>query len=179
MKTSKKILVTVAGILIVLLAAGLLMLRNDLLRLLSQEKPENNYQEVPVAPFEALDFSAYWTVRIKQGRKHKVKVAVEGGGLKPRLENVEGTLYFHAGRADEQAMTKKMRARVILPSLREIKAARDTEIQLENFKSDSLHVILKDSGSFTGVENEIVHLSLQTFGEARIRWTDDPYLFLV
>ena len=176
MKTSKKILISVAGILIALVVVGLLMLRNDLLRLLSQEALENNYQEVPVDPFEALDFSARWTVRIKQGREHKVEVAVaEGGGLKPNLENVDGRLYFHAERADQPETTERLRARVTLPSLREIKAAHDTEIRLENFKADSLRIILEDGGLFTGVENEIEHVSFQTSGEARIQWTDDPW----
>lgn len=176
MKTSKKILVTVAGILIALLVAGLLMLRNDLLRLLSQEESENNYQEVPVDTFEALDFSSRWTVRIRQGREHKVEVAVaEGDALKSRLKNVDGTLYFHAESAGEQETTERIQARVTLPTLREIKAARGTEIRLESFEADSLSIILEDSVSFTGVENEIVHLSFQTYGEALIQWTDDPF----
>ncbi len=129
-----------------------------------------------VDPFEALDFSAHWIVRIKQGREHKVEVAVaEGGGLKPTLENVDGTLYFHAERTNRPETTEGLRARITVLSLREIKAVRGTEIRLENFEIDSLHIILEDGGSFTGVESKIEHVSFQTSGEARIEWTDDPW----
>lgn len=174
MKKNKKILLIAAGIILVLLISSLLVLRNDMWSALNKAGLESNYETVAADNFDRLDFSDQWIVKIRQGRGYKVQLAVEqGAGLKPRLENIGGTLYFKVEEADARD-TQKVHAKVTMPDLKEVKAAGGTKIYLENFESDSLSILLENGVAFTGKNNHFNHISFKTSGEALIQLTGDP-----
>lgn len=152
---------------LVLLVAGLLVLRNDLSKLTETTMPIN-YQEVTTAEFSKIDVSSGWSVRITQGRVIKVEVAAETGKVPDDLlEQVDGTFYFLA---DTTAI--KLMARVTVLTLEDIKAEPNAQIHLEGLKTDTLSVEL-NGGLLSGMNNQINFMSIKS-GEAMVQWTDDP-----
>jgi hypothetical protein len=171
MRTSKKILLAIAGFLIVLLIVFLMILRNSIQSIHSKAELKYKYKTVTVGNFEKLDFSSHWIVRIRQGKECKVELAVKGDSLmKPGLENSNGTLYFTVDSIFVKENTDSLRVRITMPSLKAIKAVRGTEIHLANFNSDSLHVILENGCIFIGDNNNIRYVSLKTSGDNRLQF---------
>ncbi len=161
MKTSKKILITVAGILIVMLVTTLFVLHRDI-KTLMESQALIEYKLVPVDNFVALDFSANWIVLIKQGKECKVELAIEeGSNLQPKLENNNGTLFLNVEASPENENTGSIFARVTAPVLHVIKAEGNTEILMKNFWSDSINVILEDSSKFSGKNNDFTNINFK------------------
>ena len=158
MKTSKKILIIVAGIIIGLMVTTLFILRKDIISLMANQSLIE-YKPVPVDKFVALDFSANWKVTIKQGKDCKVEVAlIESSNMQPMLKNKNGILFLTAQATQDNEDTESIHARVTAPLLHEIKAAGNTEILMKNFWSDSIAVILKDSSKFSGKNNDFTNI---------------------
>jgi hypothetical protein len=169
MKTSKKILLVVAGFIIALLIITMLQLRNGVQSLQSKAELKHKYKAVSVSDFEKLDFSSHFVVKIIQGKECKVEMtAGEDSILKPRLENLFGTLHFTVDTAIEKENTDSIFVRISMPSLQVIKAVGGTKIHLENFQSDSLSVILENGCVFTEYNNTIKHTFFKTSGENRL-----------
>jgi hypothetical protein len=150
MKTSKKILLAVAVMLLALWSIALFVVRKDMKSMLANQHAIA-YKPLAVDKFVGLDFSSNWIVSIKQGKDCKVEMEVPcHTSLKPRVENINGTLHFSS--------TEGIHARITAPSLQLIKAAGDTKIQMKTFWSDSLTVILEDSSSFAGSKNDFDYI---------------------
>jgi hypothetical protein len=159
MKTSKKILVTIAVILLVLWAVTLFVVRKDMSVILASQ-PSISYMPLAVDKFDGLDLSSNWMINIKQGINYKLEIeVVEQDSLKPKLENIDGTLHLSS--------TKSMHARITAPSLQVIKAAGDTRIQMKTFWSDSLTVILEDSSTFSASNNDFDYIQFKASGDKR------------
>jgi len=174
MKTSNKILLGITGFLIIYLITGLVALRNETIELLARTKAETKYKTVPVDTFTNLDFAAHWNVIIKQGRTHKVEIVEDkSNSLQPLLENVDGTLYCKVEEAGAEGEPPGIHAIVTTPSLRKIKAGNGSKIYLSGFTADSLDIILENGGSFEGLNNQIVHASFKTSGDALLKLTDN------
>lgn len=157
MKTSKKILLTVAVFLLALWTVTLFMARRDMRSMLASQ-PAIAYKTMAMDKFTGLDFSSNWIVKIKQGKNCRIEVeVVEQDSLKPELENINGTLYLTS--------TKTIHARITAPSLQVIKAAGDTKIQMKTFWSDSLTVILDDSSSFASMKNDFDYIQFKASGK--------------
>jgi hypothetical protein len=170
MKTSKKILLYVAGFILVLLIIYVEILRNTVQSVRSKTEIKNNYRTVSVGDFEKLDFSSHMNVRIRQGKDCKVEYNAEKDSvLKPICQNINGTLYI---KADSSEKAVSIQLRIIMPSLLALKAAQGTEIHLENFASDSLSVILENGCAFTGNVSKIRHTSFKTSGDAMLNITN-------
>lgn len=142
-----------------MLLVGLALLRNDGQK--AQKELKTKYKTMVVDRFEKLDFSPNWTVSIRQGNTRKVELAIEDEVFKPMLENVNGTLYF---KVKANNKNRQLRALVMVPSLREIKATGNTKIILVNFKSDSISIRLENGAGFTGKNNDFKHVSYKTSG---------------
>ena len=169
MKTSKKILLFVAGFIIVLLIIYAVILRNTVQSMHSKTEVKLDYKTVSVDNFEKLDFSSPMIVRIKQGRDCKVEYnVIEDSMLIPEYENINGTLYF---KVDSTEKAGSLHVRITMPSLQAIKAARGTEIQLENFQSDSVSIVLENGCVFKGKNNSLKHVSFKTSGDNRLQFT--------
>lgn len=159
MKTSKKILLAIAVILLALWAITLFMVRKDMRSILASQ-PAIAYKPLAVDKFDGLEFSSNWIVSIKQGKDCKVEMEVpEHDSLKPKLENINGTLHFTS--------TESIHARITAPSLLLIKASGDTKIQMKTFWSDSLNVILEDNSSFAGSKNDFSYISFKASSNER------------
>lgn len=158
MKTSKKLLLIIAGILIGILISTLILLRKDIKTLLAREILME-YKIVPSDKFVALDFSDNWIVTIKQGSNCKVELAVnENNNLHPVLENNDGTLYFTTDTTQEGNNSESIHAKITAPLLHVIKASDGTEILMKNFWSDSITIILSDSSKFSGKNNDFTNI---------------------
>jgi len=169
MKTSKKILLFIAGFILVLLVVYVAILRNRVQSMRSKTEIKHNYKTVSVDNFEKLDFSSPMIVRIKQGKDCKVEYTVEEDSvLKPRYENINGTLYF---KVDSTENAESIHVRITMPSLQEVIASGGTEIQLENFQSDSLSVILGNGCVFKGKNNGLKRVFFKTSGDASLELT--------
>lgn len=174
MKSSRKILLITGCVVLIGLIISLIVTRNVALQFLRKTAAESNYKDVPVADFESLNFSANWDVRIWQGNEFKVELALdENSAWKPNLENINGTLYFKVQAIDSIENSQPVYAKIIVPSLKEIKAMRGTKISLENFTSDSLRLILEDGNAFKGYNNHFSYMFFKTFGEVSLELTDD------
>lgn len=173
MKTSKKIIIMVAGLFIVLFMISLAILRKDLQKMLWEADLKNKYKTVAVGNFDALDFSANWKVKIIQGKECKLELSMkEDSTLKPGLENSNGTLYFRSDTSKGKENSRSITARVTMPSLKSIKAVSGANILLESFTSDSLTIVLENGGTFTGRDNQFKHLTFKTSGDARLEFTN-------
>jgi hypothetical protein len=174
MKSSRKILLITGCVVLLLLIVSLGGMRNVALQFLRKSAAESNYKCVPVADFERLDFSPNWDVRIWQGTEFKVEVASdENSSVKPKLENVGGTLYFKVEGIDSIKNSRPIYAKVIAPSLKGIRAMRGTKISLESFTADSIQVILEDGNAFKGYNNHFNYLLFKTTGDVSLQLTDD------
>jgi hypothetical protein len=169
MKTSKKILLFVAGLIIVSLVIFIVILRNVVQSKQSKSELKHEYKTVSVDNFEKLSFSSHMIVRIRQGKECKVEyTAEEDSVLKPGLENINGTLHVTF---DSTENSGSMHVRITMPSLQEIKATKGTEIQLESFQSDSLSVTLGNGCIFKGKNNSLKKVSFKTSGNASLELT--------
>jgi hypothetical protein len=172
MKPSRKILIVVMGLFIILLIITMVLLRNGVQSLQLKAESEHKYEAVPAEQFEKLDFSSHWIVKIRQGKECKVELTDEEHSvLKPQIENINGTLYFKVDTTLEKETTGRIHARIIMPSLQEIKAVRGTEIQMDNFQADSVHVVLENGCVFTGNNNTIKYVSFKTSGDNWLHFT--------
>lgn len=107
MKTSKKILIAVAGTIVVILIITLFVFRKDV-KLLMDTQAFIEYKAVPVDKFVSLDFSSNWIVTIKQGKDCKVElVADENAGSKVKLQNINGIQYFGFESANDQEYSER------------------------------------------------------------------------
>ena len=166
MKTSRKILLAVAGFILVLFFITIMLLRNGVQSLQQKADLKHKYKAMSVKDFEKLDFSSHWFVRIRQGKTCKIESTADKNTLlKPTLENINGTLYFKIDTTAEKENADSIYVRITMPSLKEIKAVNGTEILIENFQADSLSVILENGCVFKGVNNTIRHVSFITSGE--------------
>ena len=172
MKTSKKILLFTAGILSAIFITGLMFFRSEVNALMVKAQLEMPYELAEVGKFYNLDFSTNWIVKIKQGRRHEVEVANDGT-LEPKVENIHGTLYFKIDSMSSKNGKGNLYARITMPDLKKIKAKGTTRVELKNFQSDSLEVILEDQGVFMSDKNTIKHVFYKTSGEAIIEFIDD------
>ena len=174
MKASRKILLITGCVVLVGLVTSLIVTRNVALKFLRKNAAESNFKAVPVAGFERLDFSANWDVRIWQGNEFKVEVAIDENSVgKPKLENINGTLYFKVQAIDSIENPQPVYAKIIAPSLKGIKAMRGTKISLEHFQSDSIQLILEDGNAFKGYNNHFSYMFFKTLGDVSLELTDD------
>jgi hypothetical protein len=169
MKTSKKILLFVAGFILVLLIIYVGILRNTVQTVRSKAEIKHNYRTVSAGDFEKLDFSSPMIVRILHGKDCKVEFTDDEDSLKkPGIENINGTLYLKADSTDSAG---SIHVRITMPSLQEIKASGGTEIQLENFQADSVNVILENGCVFKGKNNSLKRIFFKTSGDASLELT--------
>ncbi|MGD2033605.1 MAG: DUF2807 domain-containing protein [Bacteroidales bacterium] len=164
MKTSRILIICLAGILVALLITVLIMFRRDIHVLLeNQELIE--YTVVPSEKFVSLDFSDNWSVNIKQGKDCKVELAIDESIIsKPDLDNRDGILYLSIDSISEKANSDLIHVRITAPVLHVIKASGDTKIQLKNFWSDSLTVVLEDNSTFSGRNNDFATIKFKASG---------------
>jgi hypothetical protein len=85
--------------------------------------------------------------------------------LKPTIENINGTLYFKVDTTAPRENADSIFVKITLPSLKAIKAVRGADIYIENFQADSLHVILENGCVFSGMNNNIKYVTIETSGE--------------
>ena len=167
MKASKKLLLIVAGFITILLVISLVVLRRDI-KTLKENQTFIEYQLVPVESFSSIDFSSNWIVQVKQGKDCKVELAMEEtGNLKPKIENRDKILFFSLDPAQAIDKTEGLHARVTAPLLYFIKAKGNTEIIMKSYWSDSLTVILTDSSTFLGRNNEITQINFKASANNR------------
>jgi hypothetical protein len=172
MKTSKKILLLVAGSIIVSLVIYVVILRNAVQSKQSKAGLMHEYKTVSVDNFDKLDFSSHMIVRIKQGKDCEVEIITDKESiLKPSVENINGTLHCMIDSIPEKENTGNIELRITMPLLQEIKATEGTEIHLTNFQADSLTVILENGCAFSGKNNTLKHVSFQTSGDNRLQIT--------
>ena len=166
MKTSRKILVILAGIFVAFVVMYMALVRVHLLAYL--ENKNKNFKVVEVQNFDRLYFSPRWNVVIKNGREYKVEIDETGAVQKPSLEYIDGTLHCKA----VQGETGTINAKITVPSLKEIKSAQGTLVRMDNYKADSLTVVLEDGGRFNGNNNQIKYFSMKTTGSALVEIVD-------
>jgi hypothetical protein len=171
MRTNKKILITVAGFLMAMLIIFLLVLHNTLNTIHAKAAIKDKYIVVSVGAFEKLDFSSHFIVRIRHEKECFIEVkAKDDSVLKPKLENINGTLYLKVDSAIIKACTDSIHVRIAMPALNSIKAT-GSKIHLESFDTDSLHVVLGDGCVFTGHSNTLRDVTYKTSGEVLLRFT--------
>jgi hypothetical protein len=177
MKSSRKILLITGCVILLGIVTSLIVTRNVALQFLRKTAAESNYKAITVADFERLDFSPNWDVRILQGNEFKVELAIDENSVwKPSVENISGTLYFKMQTVDSVENSKPIYAKIITPSIKGITAKRGTKISLENFKSDSIRLMLEDGNAFKGYNNHFSYMLFKTFGDASLELTDDGAL---
>ena len=162
MKTSRIILITVAGVIIAILITALYILKKDYKSLI-ESQALIEYENVPVEKFVSLEFSSHWNVSVRQGKECKVEVAVkEHGNVVPKLINEDGTLYFNTEALLDDT-PDIIHARVTVPLLQEIKASGNTKIQMKHFWADSITIILDDSSKFYGKHNDFTEITFKAY----------------
>ncbi|MFO7369760.1 MAG: DUF2807 domain-containing protein [Bacteroidales bacterium] len=172
MKTSKKIVLTVAGIILVLFFAAFMLLRSGVQQLRRTDRIANRYKELSVTEFNRLDFSSCWIVKIRQGKDCLVEsTADKDSPLKPTIENINGTLIFRVDTAAAKTNTDSLYVRITMPALRSVKASQGADINITDFMGDSLHVTLEDGCNFSGMNYNIKYVTFKTSGENTLNIT--------
>jgi hypothetical protein len=175
MKTSNKILIATAGLLLALLVFTLAVLRNDMLSVIKTESV-TTYKVVDVGSFNKLDVSSNWVIKIKQGYKYKVELEDgEGSSLNPQLETRAGILYFIVSGSRGKDITGCLHARVTVPDLESITVLGNSKIIMNNFQADTLKVMLGDSVSFQGHNNIFNLVSFNTSCKSWVQLSKDDW----
>lgn len=166
MKTSKKLLIAVAGFMLIYLVMGLILLRNDVQSFLEAEK--GKYSTLEVGNFKNLNFSAHWNATIRKGNTYKVEVlSKEKVAFQPVIKNVNGILYLKV--ATKNGQTPEIHTRIVMPAIQAITAVGKSIIRLQNFNSDSLKVDMAGGGTFIGKGNKFNKLSFKTSGDSNVQ----------
>ena len=172
MKTSKKILLAVAGFIIVVFFTAVMLLRNGIQLLRQNDRIATQYKEISVNEFDRLDFSSRWIVKIHQGKECYVEsTADQNSPLKPTVENRNGTLFFRVDTALAKTCTDSLFVRITMPVLRSITASRGADINITDFMCDSLLVTLEDGCTFSGTNYNIKYVTFKTSGENTLNIT--------
>ncbi|MEP5364763.1 MAG: hypothetical protein ABJQ37_13010 [Reichenbachiella sp.] len=170
MQSSKKILITTAGILLALFISSLMVMRSDVQAIYASRAADVQMTAVPVEAFSVLHFAGNWKVQVRQGRTYQVEVAFDPQNrYLPQLENKNDTLHFLI-KGDSSIAVK---AKVITPVLRGVKA-ENAYVTLKNFQLDSMTIKL-DASHLTGEENKFIYTSYETIGNSKIEFLDDPF----
>ncbi|MEP4534084.1 MAG: DUF2807 domain-containing protein [Cyclobacteriaceae bacterium] len=168
MQASKKILITVAGVLIAFLITSVFIVKEDLQAVVDNYGAAHRYIAIPTEFFDKLKISANWDVKISQGRDHKLEV-INPDSLNAQLQNVDGTVHF-AGDSTAQLRV----ARVTVPRLQSIEAKGNAVVELIDFTQDSLNVSISDSVFFISSDNSILKMPVSTSGRARMEVRTNP-----
>ncbi len=164
MKTSKKILIGIAGFLIIALVVTLLVLRRDMKTIMANASMLV-YKEIPVDSFSHLKISANWKVRIKQGKNHKFELGTtEGNYIHPTLTNENGTLHLIVEETPEKPTTGLVYARITAPILHTIRAEGNSYVEMKTFWSDSILIILEDSSTYVGDNLDFKKIQFKSSG---------------
>jgi hypothetical protein len=168
MKTSKLILLFTAVIVIIALIISVMVLRNTVM--LKRTSQQLNYQPAQsLAPFDRLNFSSNFSVRIIQGKNYLVEyVAGSGSTAEPAIENRMGHLFLVSDTGSRYDSTDIIHVRITMPAVYEISAVNDTRIEMNFFTADSLKIILGDGCEFAGNNNTIKQVKCSTSGDAKI-----------
>lgn len=171
MQTSKKILIGTGVVIAALLVIGLVTLR-----VVMQEEIERNpmirYTELPTDPFESLEISSGWSVKISQDREQRVEI---GSQMERdfKVESKDGVLYFQT---DSLFKGERIPVRITTPYIKIIQAKGNSHLLMEPFQSDSdsLKVFLADSVLFRIKGNKLPGVFIETSGNARLELLKDP-----
>lgn len=167
MKTSKKILIGIAGFLIIALVGTLLVLKQDMKTIMANASVLV-YKEIPVETFDHLNISANWNVRIKQGKNHKFEMGTtEGDSIQHSLTNENGTLHLIVEGTPENPTTGMVHARITAPNLHTIRAEGNAHVEMKTFWSDSILVILEDSSTYVGNNLDYKQIRFASSGNDR------------
>jgi hypothetical protein len=111
-------------------------------------------------------------VRINQGKQCSLEIITnKNSKVKPVIDIRDGTLYCMIDTLSENQNTDSIVIRITMPIIKEIKAARGTDILISNFMADSLDVILSHGCVFTGKNNTLKNTSFHTSGENEVQIT--------
>jgi hypothetical protein len=172
MSTNKKILLSVACLLLALVVIYAVTFRISMDSIHARAALKENYKTVSTGEFDKVVFSTRCIVRIRNAKYCKVELpAKEDSILKPKIENVNGTLYVTVDSMMAKENSDSIHIRIGMPTLHGIKAGKGTNIHLESFTSDSLNVELEDGCVFTGNKNTLLKVSYKIKGDARLKFT--------
>lgn len=168
MKTSKKILLIVAGIFGGLLIVSLISFRKETMAVVSDIQARSPFAPVAVEGFDQVDFSGKWNAKIRFGLEQRVLLQTgHAEGLNLVLENVDGTLYLKTANNGESLDT--IHVKITVPRLRTIRASGGTMINYADFDSDTLRVVLEGGSTFSGYENVFDYTSFEVSGDSQIK----------
>ena len=165
MKSSRKALVLVAGILTAFFITGLYVIRQDLHTAMEQANAEKNYVPVEVSQFSNIRLTGPWKAFIRQGAAFEVEVS---GSVASNQRVVLDTLILET--------TDSSFGRITLPKLNELTVASGGEVTVAGFEDDSLQVKLRDGSTFFGRENVLEYTSFDVSGNSQIKLIDDPFM---
>ncbi|MGL1885421.1 MAG: DUF2807 domain-containing protein [Reichenbachiella sp.] len=169
MKTSKRILLTLSGVLIALLITGLMLLRSDLhtIRLGKVKKIAVDY-----GSFDQIKINGNWDIYVRQ--RGQIILEVEEPNLditQSLIQNIDGILIFDM----PAERSGRLKVRIGMPVLKSILADSGSIVNLSAFDTNSLHITLRNDSHFSGNENIIEYAILNTVGNSSIEIIDDPY----
>ncbi len=165
MKTSRKALVLVAGILTAFFITGLYVIRQDLRAAMEQANAEKNYVRVDVSQFSNIRLMGPWKAYIRQGAAFEVEVS---GAVASNHRVMLDTLILET--------TSSSFGRITLPKLNELTVASGGEVTVAGFEDDSLQVKLRENSTFSGRENVLEYTSFDVSGNSQIKLIDDPFM---
>lgn len=168
MKTNKVILLITAGVILVVFVIFSVILQNTIYNRRSAVGKEFTYKTLPLGDFNRLVLSDHLNVRIRQGKECVVEYATMADSLKPRVNNINGTLHVQADSTFDSANPDRPAVKITLPLLLEITADHDTEIQMGFFQTDSIHITLGAGCIFNGNNNTLNKVTFKTSGDALI-----------
>jgi hypothetical protein len=166
MKTSKKILLVVALIIMAAFISFLLIMKKHVKEVHLKDEKIHLYQIVSTGDFQKLELSSNLLVKIRVGKTCKVEVS-SGQTVKPTLKVSEGTLHIVTDPIKTTAGRDTVYVRIAMPVLKEIRACGNAEIHLSGFEQDSLCVSLTDSCLFKGSNNKLKYVSYRASGRNR------------
>lgn len=160
-------------VLVLLLVAGLAIIRKHLAEYIAKIESVIVYRHVPVEEFTAMQFSGRWSVRVRQSREFKLEIGTVDS-IQWKIENKEGVLVLNQDTTSYKNDSSIAYVRVTAPFILNLEMAKGNELNLDDISQDSLRVFFEDGGLLTGYGNTITYFELITNGEVRMEMRDDP-----
>jgi hypothetical protein len=147
-------------------------MRNSLDTIHARAALKENYKIASTGDFDKVVFSSHCIVRIRHASYCKVELSAKDDSiLKPKIENINGTLYVTIDSTLAINNIDSLHMRIGMPTLHAIKAKGGTKIHLESFDTDSLDVVLDNGCVFTGHSNTLLKVNYRVSGNALLQFS--------
>lgn len=174
MKTSKKLLIAIALFLLALIIITAIIVRQSINAIHNKAEQKLNYTALKIGNFENIHVAACYEVRIKQNQHCNVIAIADTNTLyKPKIKNVNGTLYLEPDSITLKNGIVGMQIRIEMPIIMKLEAKSGAKISMLDFECDSVELVFDNNVIFNSKNNVFGKTVIKTAGKTEMLFVKD------